>query len=94
MIHHGLDGWFDGVQGMPNTLAEGKASIGRSLVGQHALECGNTVIVGDTIHDAEVAQELGIDCILLATGHQSRARLVASGFRVLDSLEAFETELG
>jgi len=91
--HYGLDGRFDVVQGMPNTLAQGKSGIGKSLIERHDLDRRNTIIVGDTIHDAEVARELGIDCILLATGHQSKARLATSGYRVLDSLEALEAEL-
>ena len=32
-------------------------------------------MVGDTNHDLDVANELGIGCILLEGGHQARSRL-------------------
>lgn len=35
----------------------------------------DTLMVGDTIHDAEVADALGFDCILFAGGHNNEERL-------------------
>ena len=43
-------------------------------------------MIGDTLHDWEVAQEAGCPCVLLAQGHQSRARLETAGVPVLESL--------
>ena len=45
------------------------------------------LLIGDTDHDQEVAAEMGIDCILIPAGHQSRERLQACGVPVLQSLE-------
>jgi len=42
-------------------------------------------MVGDTVHDYEVAQAMGTDCILIASGHNSRDRLEETGVLVLDS---------
>ena len=36
---------------------------------------GEVVLIGDTIHDFEVAEEIGADSILIASGHQSKERL-------------------
>ena len=48
-------------------------------------------MIGDTVHDAEVAGEIGADCILVARGHQSRETLMGEGRVVADDLfEAFE----
>jgi phosphoglycolate phosphatase len=44
------------------------------------------VLVGDTLHDHEVALEIGCRCILVADGHQSEARLKATGAQVIDTL--------
>ena len=33
------------------------------------------MLIGDPIHDFEVANEIGIDCMLVANGHQSKSRL-------------------
>lgn len=37
----------------------------------HLLNPDTTLLVGDTVHDAEVAEALGIACILYAGGHNS-----------------------
>ena len=46
------------------------------------------VLLGDTVHDYEVAQELGIDCVLFTCGHQDRKSLKACGCPVYDSPRA------
>ncbi|MDZ7764061.1 MAG: HAD hydrolase-like protein [Melioribacteraceae bacterium] len=43
-------------------------------------------MIGDTIHDYEVAQEIGADCLLTAEGHQSYERLASTGCKVINSL--------
>jgi len=49
---------------------------------------GETVMVGDTLHDAEVAETLGFDCRLYAGGHNSAERLAEKGvvLRQMDEL--------
>ncbi len=47
---------------------------------------GETLLIGDTIHDFEVAREIGADCLLIANGHQSKGRLLTCGVPVLNSL--------
>ena len=44
------------------------------------------VMIGDSLHDAEVARALGTRCILVARGHQSRETLLEAGVPVVDSL--------
>ena len=43
-------------------------------------------MIGDTLHDHEVAEAIGTDCILLAHGHHTPERLAATGKRVVQSL--------
>ncbi len=43
-------------------------------------------MIGDTIHDFEVAEEAGIGCILVAGGHQSKERLESTGTQVIGNL--------
>ena len=45
-------------------------------------------LVGDTEHDYEVARAMHADCILIANGHQSKARLQARGVPVLDDIRS------
>jgi phosphoglycolate phosphatase len=44
------------------------------------------VLIGDTLHDFEIARMLGDDCILVAEGHQDRTRLLACGVPVVEEL--------
>ncbi|WP_407933668.1 HAD family hydrolase [Draconibacterium orientale] len=44
-------------------------------------------MIGDTNHDFEVAQQLEVDCILVADGHQSKERLETTGAKVIDELQ-------
>lgn len=37
----------------------------------YLLNPDTTLLIGDTVHDAEVAEALGIACILYAGGHNS-----------------------
>lgn len=50
--------------------------------------CGPVVLVGDTLHDAEVARTQGWQCVLCSAGHQTPERLSAAGVPVVPSLEA------
>ena len=43
--------------------------------------------VGDTLHDGEVAQAMGVECVLVSHGHQNRHRLSQAGLTVVDSLD-------
>lgn len=45
-------------------------------------------------HDLHVAQALGIRCVLVPSGHQSRERLVQTGATLVDSLEHVAQHLG
>lgn len=44
------------------------------------------ILIGDTLHDAEVAAALDWHCILCSAGHQTPERLAAAGVPVIPSL--------
>ncbi|MDY5954019.1 MAG: HAD family hydrolase [Kiritimatiellia bacterium] len=46
------------------------------------------LLVGDTLHDAEVAQTCGWNCILLTCGHQTAQRLQTAHCPLVDTLHA------
>jgi len=84
--HFGIRERFLGLVGTDNIYAEGKIARGRHWIERLARPREEVVIVGDTLHDWEVAQDIGTDCILLAHGHHSPARLAATGAPVVHSL--------
>ena len=48
----------------------------------------DTILIGDTLHDTEVAGEAGIRCLLVEGGHQAREVLDTAGVPVFASLTA------
>jgi phosphoglycolate phosphatase len=84
--HFDISDRFAAIRGMSDTLAEGKLNLARELLHHFELRRQDTVMIGDTAHDAEVARELGVDCILVARGHHSAARLGGCRVPVVDSL--------
>jgi phosphoglycolate phosphatase len=81
-----LNGYFSWTRGIDNLYGDSKMSVGSALMDEIALDPGNILIVGDSLHDYEVAAALGAHCVLVACGHQSRRRLAAAGVPVLNSL--------
>ena len=87
---HSVTHFFEDIEGLNNHHAESKVEIGHRLLEANTIDRESTVLIGDTLHDYDVARELGIDCILVSNGHQSRERLkVATKGRIviLDSIE-------
>lgn len=79
-------GVFEKVIGLNNHYAATKSANAKMLVNQSGLEKNSIVMIGDTLHDHEVAEDAGIRCVLVADGHQSRRRLESSGNCVVGKL--------
>ena len=62
---------FKGIYGSDNICATGKIGIGQRLIKENFLNPEKALIIGDTLHDAEVAKALGIKCILYSGGHNN-----------------------
>ena len=69
----GIREYFDTLLGLDNIHAHSKTEIGKKWVERHPQAV--PVMIGDTDHDAEVAAAMGVDCVLLSCGHQSREKL-------------------
>lgn len=85
LAHHAIDDAFDEVFGLDHCEASSKVERGRQMVEAMALDPGRTLLIGDTDHDFEVGQDLGVPTLLLADGHQSYARLQRLACNVLPS---------
>ena len=78
--------FFEHVSGLDNHYAASKLENGKRLISNLNLKVDELVLIGDTVHDFEVATELGCHCILIANGHQSREILQTTGTLVIDHL--------
>lgn len=81
----GLGGFFEEISGLSDMLAASKAELGKRHIEKLNLEKSKTLMVGDTLHDAEVSRAMGVDCVLLSCGHHAPKRLKNAGFPVLGS---------
>lgn len=79
---------FEHLVGLDNIQAASKVEEGRRLLRMLPHHATEILLVGDTLHDAEVADAIGVDCVLVAHGYQSRRRLEQSGRPIIDSLSA------
>lgn len=84
----GIYNYFEGVAGLDDHYAASKIERGKQLISAFKINTEKSTIIGDTIHDFEVAEQLGIDCILIADGHQSEERLKNTGVPVLPTIDA------
>lgn len=80
----GLDGRILRACGGQDIHAGSKEERARTHLEGMAVGRSEVIYVGDTAHDAEAAAAMGVDCVLVAHGHQHRARLEGLGVRVVD----------
>lgn len=85
--HFGIAGYFSPVTGDSDHHASGKVK----LVGRHMSSLdvprGEILFIGDTLHDKEVADEIGCSCLLASFGHQNGERLKQTGLPVVGSFD-------
>lgn len=80
----GISHFFDGIFGIKDNYAREKVSIGKQVVENLDLNPEKCLMIGDTLHDAEVAEQCGFDCILYSGGHVAKQRLETTGFKIID----------
>jgi phosphoglycolate phosphatase len=84
MDHFELRHIFKFTYGIDNKFAASKVNRGHELMSQSKFSQSETVLIGDTRHDLEVAEALGIDAILVSHGHQCATRLRGGRHVVID----------
>ncbi len=77
---------FTHVMGLDDHHAHGKTQQGIRLVEELGQDRDKAIMIGDTVHDYEVAREIGVDCALFIGGHNAERRLRSCGVPVLNSL--------
>ena len=82
----GVNKYFEKIRGLDDHYAHGKTDLGLQLISEMHLPKDQVLYIGDTRHDAEVAAEMGIGCILVSNGHHNRERLLKTGFPVINKL--------
>lgn len=86
MTERHVTSYFDPIYGLDDLYAASKLDLGHALLKNTRLPLAETLMVGDTTHDYEVACALGIPCLLMTGGHQSEVKLAALGCPIASSL--------
>lgn len=87
--HFGINEYFNSVMGLDHIYADGKIELGKQLMNE-ILRNGKeskVLLIGDTIHDYEVAKVLNIDCLLVSSGHQNNEKLKYLNIPVIKNLK-------
>jgi phosphoglycolate phosphatase len=93
--HAGILDRFQAALGLSHIYATDKTELARAWLREADVDSTACVLLGDTVHDAYVADSLGMDCVLIARGHMSRQRLLETGRPVCGTLtEAAKLVLG
>lgn len=90
VAHYQLERFFTAVIGVDNHYGKGKVELGKQRIAEIGQAGEEVLLVGDTMHDLEVARAMGVGCVLVCSGHQSRRRLEESGERVVGDLMKVE----
>ena len=88
MARNGVTKYFERICGSDNLDGASKLDRARDLLAE--LSSPRFVLIGDALHDKEVADALGIDCILCAQGSHAAWRLRAvapTGETLVDALK-------
>ena len=82
--------YFSDVLGLGNIYAKSKTEIAIDYMTKKGYVGNDAVVIGDTLHDAEVAKASNAFCILTCGGHQDREALKKADVPIANSLkEAF-----
>jgi phosphoglycolate phosphatase len=81
---YGISGYFDEIVGRGDIRASSKEGVARQWF--RRAKPRSALMIGDTLHDAQVAAAIGARCVLSASGHQSRELLETAGVTVCSGL--------
>ncbi|MFA5815042.1 MAG: HAD hydrolase-like protein [Bacteroidales bacterium] len=90
-LHFGITHYFEKIKGLDNHYAHGKGDLGLELLSTLNAPADSIVMIGDTCHDKEVADILGVASILCTNGHFPEERLINCGARLIGNLDELAT---
>lgn len=94
VAHFGLTNRFTELAGLDNIYAESKSALGRASMARLGIDPKQVIMIGDTLHDFDVAEAMGVGCILVAHGHHPLDRLAPRCENVVEDLTELRAKLG
>lgn len=78
---------FTYVSGLKHIMADTKIGNGIKLINKIDIPKVNCILIGDTIHDADTADAMGIEYVLVPAGHNSLNRLKSRTNNIIRSID-------
>lgn len=91
MKNYQIDHLFDDILGINDIYAKSKVEIAKKYVQDHGIESEDIIMVGDTLHDSEVATALNGKMIYYSKGHQAKHRFNDS--IIIDHFDELKKEI-
>tara|TARA_B100000965_G_scaffold403264_1_gene430974 strand:- start:702 stop:1367 length:666 start_codon:yes stop_codon:yes gene_type:complete len=88
--HYKIEHYFECISGIEHYYADNKLKIAQQLRNNIPYENHEILMIGDSVHDFEVSQELGVCCILFSKGHYTKERLQKCGVQIIDEHRELE----
>ena len=90
MKFHKVEKYFIKVSGLTDHYANSKVNAGKSWIKELKYDSQEVLLIGDTLHDVEVADEIGTECVLIALGHNNYSRLEGNRAMLFHNLFEFK----
>lgn len=81
----GIAELFDEILGLSDIYAHSKKEMAVEWMKKQGVK--NALLIGDSIHDLQVAEAIGAECVLVSGGHQSKSALIKAGATVCEPSE-------
>ena len=78
--------FFKEIIGLDNIHAASKIDVAKEYIKNHNINLSETIFIGDTLHDVEVADAIGVNCFLVSCGHQSVNVLKQAKKTIIDDI--------
>ena len=88
--HYKINSYFESISGIDNYYADNKIQIAKKLRNNIKYDNHEILLIGDSVHDFEVAQALKINCVLYSKGHYSKKRLKKCDCQMIDDHKQLE----
>jgi len=82
--HYNIYHLFNYILGTSDVYAKSKIEVAKRFINEMDIKPKDVIMIGDTLHDAQVALDLGFKIVLYTKGHQRPTRLKA--FKTINSM--------
>ncbi|MCR5350319.1 MAG: HAD-IA family hydrolase [Acholeplasmatales bacterium] len=83
--YYNITDYFDEILGIDDIYANSKEEIGINYIKENNIDLNECLFIGDTTHDFEVAQKMGVKPLLVLCGHQSKKILDKLNVKLINS---------